>query len=259
MASINVEQKALIDPRFARLGKEMGVPAEWAHDVGMGRSIRAWNECIERGTRVLEEWILREVLGTNCAPILLVTCDLAEQLSDGKFRIKGTKGRVEYLKKLRKNARKNGKKGGRPRKTETGSQENQSRFFEKSSFTSAFTSTSSVPSEQVNSTRGGRPKFEPPTVEQVREFCRERGNSIDAENFIAHYQRQGWVLSNGRAMKDWKSSIITWEKNDASRNGRLGRTGSAQPGRRQTGEDYSDVPDSGKAAEAARKPPADPG
>lgn len=65
----------------------------------------------------------------------------------------------------------------------------------------------------INSKEKGN-RFAPPTIEEVKEYCKERNNNIDAEYFIAYYTARDWVLSNGKKMKDWKSSIITWEKRD---------------------------------------------
>lgn len=59
-------------------------------------------------------------------------------------------------------------------------------------------------------------KFTPPTTEEVAEYCKNRGNGIDAEYFIAYYANRDWKLSNGRKMKDWKLAIVTWEKNNFS-------------------------------------------
>lgn len=53
--------------------------------------------------------------------------------------------------------------------------------------------------------------FVPPTIEEVRAFCSARGNTIDAEEFVAHYTSNGWMVGKAR-MKDWKSAVITWEK-----------------------------------------------
>ena len=61
--------------------------------------------------------------------------------------------------------------------------------------------------------RNGKPKFQPPTLEEVQAYCRERQNRIDPEAFVAHYASQGWVKKNGQPGKDWKQCIITWEKN----------------------------------------------
>lgn len=57
-------------------------------------------------------------------------------------------------------------------------------------------------------------KFQPPSVDEVADYCKERGNGIDAEAFVAWGKTNGWKLSNGNPMKDWRSSIITWEKRD---------------------------------------------
>lgn len=68
-------------------------------------------------------------------------------------------------------------------------------------------------------------KFAKPSVDDVRSYCSERGNSVDPEAFHAYYTAQGWKLSNGLAMKDWRQAVITWEKRDANRSG----TGLARP------------------------------
>ncbi len=60
-------------------------------------------------------------------------------------------------------------------------------------------------------------KFVPPSVDEVRAFCQERGNNIDPEYFIAYNENRNWTLSNGRKMKDWKLAVITWEKNNFSK------------------------------------------
>lgn len=59
-------------------------------------------------------------------------------------------------------------------------------------------------------------KFVAPTLAAVAAYCRERGNRIDPEAFLAHYTANGWKQSNGNAIKDWKSTVITWEKRDAN-------------------------------------------
>ena len=59
-----------------------------------------------------------------------------------------------------------------------------------------------------------RTKFTPPTVDEVAAYCRERGNGIDPEYFVAYYAKQDWCLANGRKMSDWKMAVITWEKKE---------------------------------------------
>lgn len=54
-------------------------------------------------------------------------------------------------------------------------------------------------------------KFKKPTVEEVREYCNERNNNIDATQFINFYESKGWKIGN-QSMKDWKAAVRTWEQ-----------------------------------------------
>lgn len=58
--------------------------------------------------------------------------------------------------------------------------------------------------------------FIPPTVDEVRAYCQERGNTINAEQFVNYYEARGWELKPGQKMKDWKASVRTWETNQRS-------------------------------------------
>lgn len=52
-----------------------------------------------------------------------------------------------------------------------------------------------------------------PTVEEVAAYCRERGNSVDAERFVDFYASKGWKVGN-QPMKDWKACVRTWERRE---------------------------------------------
>lgn len=54
-------------------------------------------------------------------------------------------------------------------------------------------------------------RFEKPTADQVREYCQERGNNIDAQTFVDFYEAKGWKVGR-EPMKDWKAAVRTWEK-----------------------------------------------
>lgn len=53
--------------------------------------------------------------------------------------------------------------------------------------------------------------FTPPSVEDVRAYCSDRGNDIDPETFVDFYQSRGWLIGKNK-MKDWKAAVRTWEK-----------------------------------------------
>jgi len=55
-------------------------------------------------------------------------------------------------------------------------------------------------------------RFTPPSIKDVTEYCRQRGNNVDPEAFINHYEASGW-MRNKTKIKDWKACVRTWEKN----------------------------------------------
>lgn len=55
-------------------------------------------------------------------------------------------------------------------------------------------------------------KFSPPSVEDVEAYCRERGNNVNAEQFVDYYTANGWKVGKN-PMKDWKAAVRTWERN----------------------------------------------
>lgn len=60
-----------------------------------------------------------------------------------------------------------------------------------------------------------RKRFAPPTLEEVKAYCAERKNSVDAERFIDYYTSNGWLVGKNK-MKDWKAAVRTWERNGFS-------------------------------------------
>lgn len=55
--------------------------------------------------------------------------------------------------------------------------------------------------------------FKKPTIEEVKEYCQQRNNNIDAEYFIDYYETKDWLIGKNK-MKDWKACVRTWEKRD---------------------------------------------
>lgn len=61
--------------------------------------------------------------------------------------------------------------------------------------------------------------FVPPTLENVRGYCQERGNSVDPQRFIDFYESKGWMVGKNK-MKDWKAAVRTWERGDRKHAGK---------------------------------------
>lgn len=56
-------------------------------------------------------------------------------------------------------------------------------------------------------------KFIPPSVEEVADYCFERGNTVNPETFVDFYSAKGWMLGKNK-MKDWKAAVRTWERKE---------------------------------------------
>lgn len=54
-------------------------------------------------------------------------------------------------------------------------------------------------------------RFAPPSVEEVKEYCDERQNQIDAQAFVDFYESKNWMVGKNK-MKDWKACVRTWER-----------------------------------------------
>ena len=54
-------------------------------------------------------------------------------------------------------------------------------------------------------------KFCKPSRDDVIKYCFDRGRIIDGDRFYDYCETNGWKLSNGNAMKDWRAAIRTWE------------------------------------------------
>lgn len=88
--------------------------------------------------------------------------------------------------------------------TTVGSKVKKSKVEESKVISNDITISASAQSEK-------KKRFVKPTVEEVRAYCQERGNTVDAETFVNFYESKGWMVGKNH-MKDWKSAVRTWEQ-----------------------------------------------
>ena len=116
----------------------------------------------------------------------------------------------------------NGKRGGRKAKSRevTETEPNANRTETESEPKQNRTQTEAEPYVNVNvnvndnkkkSTKESR--FVPPSVQQVKDYCRERGNAVNPEQFVDFYQSKNWMVGSNK-MRDWRAAVRTWEKRD---------------------------------------------
>ena len=56
-----------------------------------------------------------------------------------------------------------------------------------------------------------RQKFVKPTIEEVRDYCQERGKGVNPESWMDHYTANGWRVGKN-PMKDWRAAVRQWER-----------------------------------------------
>lgn len=60
--------------------------------------------------------------------------------------------------------------------------------------------------------------FVPPSVDEVKAYCEEKGYSVDPDQFVDFYESKGWMVGKSK-MKDWKASVRTWQRNHRTDSG----------------------------------------
>ena len=64
----------------------------------------------------------------------------------------------------------------------------------------------------AKSTTTKRKRFEKPSISDIKQYCMERNNNIDANQFYDYYESNGWKVGKN-SMKNWQAAVRTWEKN----------------------------------------------
>ena len=58
-----------------------------------------------------------------------------------------------------------------------------------------------------------RYRFTPPTVDEVRAYCNEKGYTVDPQRFVDYYTSNGWRVGKN-PMRDWKAAVRNWNRKE---------------------------------------------
>ncbi len=110
-----------------------------------------------------------------------------------------------------------GKLGGNPELLKSKKNlDNQNDNQKRPSSSSPSSSSSSLTTKKKNNTI-----FIKPSLEEVKQYCKERNRGIDPEAWYDKYLSNGWKVGKaGLPMKDWKATIRTWERSDFNKGGK---------------------------------------
>ena len=56
-------------------------------------------------------------------------------------------------------------------------------------------------------------RFQPPSVTEVADYCREHSLSMDAERFVDYYTANGWMAGRSK-MRDWQAAARNWARRE---------------------------------------------
>ena len=63
------------------------------------------------------------------------------------------------------------------------------------------------------STTPKRKRFEKPSISDIKQYCMERNNNVNAEQFYDYYESNGWRVGKN-SMKNWQAAVRTWERSE---------------------------------------------
>lgn len=84
--------------------------------------------------------------------------------------------------------------------------------------TSTSTSTTTSTVESMADKPPARHRFAPPTVDEVRDYCTEKGYTVDPNRFVDFYTSNGWKVGRN-PMKDWKAACRSWASKERDKGG----------------------------------------
>ena len=56
-------------------------------------------------------------------------------------------------------------------------------------------------------------RFVKPTLSEIKQYCIERNNNVDAQHFFDYYESNGWRVGKN-SMKNWQAAVRTWERSE---------------------------------------------
>lgn len=122
----------------------------------------------------------------------------------------------------------NGKKGGRPKASDnqdvTNNKPNHNQDATNQEPKHSQSITKAEPNVNVNDNVNikksskelkEKHRFSPPTAEEVKAYCEEKGYKVDSDRFVDFYASKDWMVGRNK-MKDWRAAVRNWARKDST-------------------------------------------
>ena len=70
-----------------------------------------------------------------------------------------------------------------------------------------------LPNSSISNKNNKPTGFQPPTLDEIKTYCEERGNAVSPEKWHDFYESKGWMIGKNK-MKAWKAAVRNWEKQE---------------------------------------------
>ena len=58
-------------------------------------------------------------------------------------------------------------------------------------------------------------RFVAPTLDEIQEYCKEKGFNVDAASIYDHYTATGWVQGKNKPIQDWRAAVRQWARRES--------------------------------------------
>lgn len=129
--------------------------------------------------------------------------------------------------------RENGRLGGRPKnqnKTKTKPNDNQNETKEEPKPNliensiidngNSIIDNDNLKEKEKKESAGKPPR---PTIDEVKEYVKEKKYTFDPEAFFSYYESNGWMVGKNK-MKNWKAACATWQRKQTEYNNKINKT-----------------------------------
>ena len=73
--------------------------------------------------------------------------------------------------------------------------------------------------QDISKAKKSKKEFIPPTVDEVKSYCQEKGYNVDSRKFVEYYSSNNWKDKNDKPVKNWKLKLLCWNGNSQKSSG----------------------------------------
>ena len=196
------------DPAFLFYSSDFLIGTFGMSDAQVGQYIRLM--CLQHQKGHLSEQLIKNITGGAFDPDVMAKFEQDEEGLYYNVRLdEESKKRAKYAESRAKN-----RKGDAVSKSYDKHMSNICNSYDEHMVNeNENVNINTISSTEKDSTKVDKPRFAPPALDDVKAYCIERKNTVDADRWYDHYTSNGWMVGRNK-MKDWKAAVRKWENSE---------------------------------------------